>query len=118
MSVSPLDTAYNRLDEAHRAWHTALDGYHRIDDFRAGINTAIQALRNLTFALQKHKDGLPDFDIWYVGWQEKMRSNPILKELHEAGIFPVQHKATDVSVEDLPDVDVDLSDLEDEDALL
>lgn len=84
MPVSPLDTAYNRLDEAHRAWHTALDGYHRIDDFRAGINTAIQALRNLTFALQKQKESLPDFDIWYAGWQEKMRANPILKELHEA----------------------------------
>ncbi|MET4782055.1 ImmA/IrrE family metallo-endopeptidase [Glaciihabitans sp. UYNi722] len=42
----------------------------------------------------------------------------ILKELHKAGIIPVQHKATDVSVEDLPDVDVDLSDLEDDDAPL
>ncbi|MEN9582491.1 MAG: hypothetical protein RL641_445 [Candidatus Parcubacteria bacterium] len=81
---TPLDTAYNRLDEAHRAWHTALNGYHRIEDFRAGINTAIQALRNLTFALQKQKDSLPDFDTWYGSWQEKMRDNPLLKELHEA----------------------------------
>lgn len=81
---SLLDTAYNRLDEAHRAWHTALDGYHRIEDFRAGVNTAIQALRNLTFALQKQKDSLPDFDAWYSGWQEKMRGSVILKELHEA----------------------------------
>lgn len=40
----------------------------------------------------------------------------IVKELHEAGIIPVQHEATDVRVEDLPDVDVDLSDLEDEGA--
>jgi hypothetical protein len=57
-----LDTAYRRLDEGHRAWHLALDGYHKIDDFRAGINSAIQSFRNLTFALQKQKAGLPNFD--------------------------------------------------------
>lgn len=84
MVKNPLDIAYNRLDEAHRAWHNALTGYHQIDDFRAGINTAIQALRNLTFALQKQKDSLSNFDNWYAGWREKMKNDPILKELHEA----------------------------------
>lgn len=83
-SVLPLDTAYNRLDEAHRAWHTALDGYHRIEDFRAGVNTSIQALRNLTFALQKQKSSLPDFDAWYATWQTKMGADPILKAFHTA----------------------------------
>ncbi len=81
---SPLDTAYNRLDEAHRSWHNALSGYHKINDFRAGINSAIQALRNLTFAIQKQKDNLPNFDNWYAGWQSKMKNDPILKELHDA----------------------------------
>ncbi len=81
---SPLDTAYNRLDEVHRAWHSAFDGYHQIEDFRAGINTAIQALRNLTLTLQKQKENLPDFDSWYTEWQIKMKNNPILKEFHEA----------------------------------
>lgn len=81
---SILDTSYNRLDEAHRAWHGALDGYHRIEDFRANVNTAIQALRNVTFALQKQKDNLIGFDEWYSVWQGKMRNDPILKELHEA----------------------------------
>lgn len=76
-----LDTAYNRLDEAHRAWHTALEGYHRIEDFRAGINTAIQALRNITFALQKQKDQLPNFDTWYTGWQTKMGADAVLEAL-------------------------------------
>lgn len=83
-SSSPLDTAYNRLDEAHRAWHFALNGYHRIGDFRAGINANIQALRNLTFALQKQKDSLAGFDDWYEGWRVKMVGDSILKELHEA----------------------------------
>lgn len=84
MQKSPLDSAYNRLDEAHRAWHTALEGYHRIEDFRAGINTAIQALRNITFALQKQKDQLQNFDTWYTGWQIKMGADIVLKALHAA----------------------------------
>ncbi|MFZ3020297.1 MAG: hypothetical protein WA051_02140 [Minisyncoccia bacterium] len=83
-NVSPLDSSYNRLDEAHRAWHLALMGYHNISDFRAGINSAIQALRNITFMLQNQKNNLQNFDSWYMGWQTKMRNNPILKELLQA----------------------------------
>ncbi|TFD20831.1 ImmA/IrrE family metallo-endopeptidase [Cryobacterium sp. TMT2-23] len=40
----------------------------------------------------------------------------VLEDLEEAGVVPVQHEATDLSLEDFPDVDVDLSDLEDEGA--
>ncbi len=89
---SPLTVAYVRLDEAHRAWHSALDGYHRIDDFRAGVNSAIQSFRNLTFALQKQKDCLQDFDSWYAGWQIKMGNDPILKALHTARIVIVHQE--------------------------
>ncbi|MFA6353677.1 MAG: hypothetical protein WCW93_01985 [Candidatus Paceibacterota bacterium] len=81
---SPLDIAYNRLDEAHRAWHLALNGYHKIDDFRAGINSAIQSLRNLTFALQSEKSNFSNFDSWYESWRIKMRDDLVLKELNGA----------------------------------
>ncbi len=40
----------------------------------------------------------------------------VREDLEEAGVVPVQHEATDLSLEDFPDVDVDLSDLEDEGA--
>ncbi len=36
----------------------------------------------------------------------------VLEDFEEAGVVPVQHKATDLNLDDLPDVDVDLSDLE------
>jgi len=84
MLNSPLEVSYNRLDEAHRAWHLALNGYHKIEDFRAGVNSTIQSLRNLTFALQSAKSNLAGFDIWYEAWREKMKNDPILKELHGA----------------------------------
>ncbi len=92
IATSPLDTAYNRLDEAHRAWHGALNGYHKIGDFRANINTAIQAIRNLTFALQKQKDNLPNFDSWYESWRLKMSENEILKTLNSARIIIVHQE--------------------------
>ncbi len=92
MQKSSLYSAYNRLDEAHRAWHTAMTGYHRIDDFRAGINTAIQALRNITFALQNQKEQLPNFDAWYASWQMKMTADVILKALSAARTVIVHQK--------------------------
>jgi hypothetical protein len=79
-----LQTAYNRLDEVHRSWHLALENYHDINGFRANINSAIQSLRNITFALQKQKDNLSGFDEWYSEWQEKMKAEPILKKLDNA----------------------------------
>ena len=82
--MTPLTTAYNRLDEAHRAFHLALKGYHQIDDFRAAINSAIQALRNVTFALQNQKAKLLGFDKWYAVWQEKMKQDEVMKALHTA----------------------------------
>jgi hypothetical protein len=84
MEKSLLQTSYNRFDEAHRSWHLALDGYHSVDDFRANINSMIQSLRNITFALQKQKNDLPNFDVWYLGWQSKMKDNFILKKIHNA----------------------------------
>ena len=89
---SHLEAAYNRLDEAHRAWHLALSGYHKVDDFRAGVNSAIQSLRNITFALQNQKNNLPNFDLWYIEWQTRMSGDQILKELSSARVIVVHQK--------------------------
>ncbi len=93
-SISPLDTAYNRLDEAHRAWHTALDGYHRIEDFRAGVNTAIQAFQNLVYALEyQRKQGVvPGIDTWFDAYKERMKRDLILKELHSGRVLVVHQE--------------------------
>jgi hypothetical protein len=91
---SPTSTAYNRLDEAHRAWHNALNGYHAVEDFRAAVNSAIQSYRNLTFVLQSQKSNLPGFESWYSKWQELMKNDEVLRALHTA-------RTTVVHVEDL-----------------
>lgn len=57
-----------------------INNYHDSERFRFNMNAFIQALRNITFALQYEKRKLPDFDLWYAKKQEWMRESPLLKK--------------------------------------
>ena len=52
------------LEEAHRLWHRAAESYEDPEEFRMQLNALIQALRNVTFVLQKEKLKIQDFDRW------------------------------------------------------
>jgi hypothetical protein len=77
----PTPTAHKRLAEADRWWRGCRDAYDDPPGFRANLNACLQALRNVTFALQKEKRSIPDFDTWYPQQQELMRADPIMKWL-------------------------------------
>ena len=83
-ALCPTPAAHARINEAHRLWHQAADSYDDPDGFRVNLNACIQALRSVTFVLQKEKSRIPDFDIWYKGWQNRLKADPILKWLVEA----------------------------------
>jgi len=51
----PIPTAHVRLSELHLLWHQAASSYYNPALFRANLNAAIQASRNVTFALQAEK---------------------------------------------------------------
>lgn len=74
----PLHAVHARLFEAHRHWHHAADAYADPDGFRTYLNACVQALRNVTFVLQKQKSNLPAFEDWYRQWQEHLKTDPIL----------------------------------------
>jgi tetratricopeptide (TPR) repeat protein len=80
----PIPAAHRRLVESHLLWHQALSNYQEPDAFRANLNATIQALRNITFALQSEKHVIPNFDEWYGGWQSRLRVEPDAKWLHSA----------------------------------
>lgn len=80
----PLLGVHNRLNEAHKFWHDMLSGYQNPENFRISLNAAIQALRNVTFLLQSNKSTIPDFDEWYEKYRDAMKSDDILKWLHQA----------------------------------
>ena len=80
----PTPSAHARMNEAHRMWHQAEANYDDPDGFRANLNACIQALRNVTFVIQKEKTRIPDFEKWYPIWQDKLKKDHILKWLVEA----------------------------------
>ena len=80
----PLQSVHSRLEEAHIHWHHALDSYSDPGEFRTHLNACIQALRNVTFVLQKQKSRIPDFEAWYGAWQDRMRRDPVLRWVVEA----------------------------------
>jgi predicted YcjX-like family ATPase len=55
-----LRPAFARLDDAHNLWHQAEVGYFDPNSFRIALNACIQALRSVTFVLQKTKGALQD----------------------------------------------------------
>lgn len=76
-----LKPAENKLSEAHHHWHKCLEFYYDPEEFRISLNALLQSLRNVTFALQKLKSKLEDFDNWYSTEQARMKGDPVLKWL-------------------------------------
>lgn len=82
--ICPLASAHNRLSEVHKFWHDMLSEYQNPENFRISLNATIQALRNITFLLQSNKSTIADFDKWYEKHRDTMKSDQILKWLHQA----------------------------------
>ena len=80
----PLAAVDQRLEDLHRLWHQAADPYFDPDGFRVAIQAAIQNVRTVTFILQKNKAGVPDFDRWYGGWQQKLGADPLMVWMRDA----------------------------------
>ena len=80
----PLSAVHARLVDAHRLWHQALENYEDPDGFRTYLNSCIQALRNVTFVLQKNKSQIPSFEEWYPEWQDRMSADETLRWIDDA----------------------------------
>ncbi len=86
-----VPVTHNRLLEAHYLWHQAALCYHDPFRFRTHMNALIQALRNITFALQNEKRQIPGFEIWYKNWTDRIKRDEVLSWLNEARV-KVVHK--------------------------
>lgn len=62
----------------------AVEAYHDPENFRIALNACIQAIRNITFALQSQKAAIENFDKWYAPWQAALRNDFIMKWCVEA----------------------------------
>lgn len=79
MTNNPIDPALARLREAARHWASAVSHYHDPEEFRIALNACIQAIRNVTFALQGQKKRIPGFEPWYENWQAALKADTVMK---------------------------------------
>src|SRR5262249_5757197 len=56
---------------------------HDSEPFLANVNSTIEALRNVTFVLQKEQT-VPNFSTWYGKWQATLKENAAAKWLRGA----------------------------------
>jgi hypothetical protein len=80
----PLAAVDQRLDDVHSAWHNAQDAYFDPGRFRFSVQVAIQTLRTVTFVLQNNKKLFADFDAWYGPWQERFRTDKLMRWMVDA----------------------------------
>src|SRR5207253_1435530 len=82
----PIPEAHRCLRDAHRLWHDAAGHYHDPEGFRAYLNSTIEALRSVTFRVQREKAAIPGFDAWYETWRVRMKEDLVLRWLNEARV--------------------------------
>jgi hypothetical protein len=80
----PLEAVHQRLEDLHRQWHQAEQAYFDPEAFRVAIQTAILTSRTVSFILQSNKSVVPDFENWYAVWQERFRTDPLMRWMVEA----------------------------------
>jgi hypothetical protein len=83
-AACPLAAVDRRLEDVHRHWHSAEQAYFEPTAFRVAIQTAIQTLRTVTFILQSNKHLIPEFDTWYGPWQDKLKSDALMRWMVDA----------------------------------
>lgn len=86
----PFRDVHTRIEDAREFWIECHRNYSNPDSFRKNLNACIQTLRNVTWALQKRKDAIPNFDDWYAKQQDRMRAKPSLKWLHDSRNYIVK----------------------------
>ena len=80
----PIRDTHTRLHRSHTLWHQAQREYSSPDEFCTNLNATIQSLRTVTWILKKEQHAVPDFAPWYAGWEERMRSDPLMRWLVDA----------------------------------
>ena len=91
--ICPLHDAHDKLEEAYYFLLMMAFSYHKPNDFRFNLDAFLQALRSVTFMLQKDKSKITDFDDWYTLKRKEMEVNPYLKNVSDARTIIVHQRS-------------------------
>jgi hypothetical protein len=78
--VCPLEEADDRFQEAHYFINQMMHEYHEPEPFRWNLNAFLQALRSVTFVLQKTLAHEPAFSEFWIAQQKLMREDELLRK--------------------------------------
>lgn len=85
-----LPETHNRLNQAFLLFQSIKDNYHEELEFTSHLNNIIQALRNVTFVMQKELAYAEGFVEWYEKQQDEMRKDESLRWLVNARNYVVK----------------------------
>ncbi len=74
-----MPETHNRLNQAFVLFQGIKDNYHDELLFTSNLNNIIQALRNVTFVMQKELAHTEGFENWYKKKQDEMREDKYLR---------------------------------------
>lgn len=79
MKLSPILAPLKRLHDMRAAWNIAAENYFDPEQFRRNLQNCLMTSRTVTFILQAQKAQIRDFDNWYGDYQEKWKSDAIMR---------------------------------------
>lgn len=88
----PLCEADDKYQEAHYFLGRMMEEYHNPEAFRWNLNAFLQALRSVTFFLQKQMSEYDGFNEWYASQQEAMRGDELLRKFVEGRNIVVKQR--------------------------
>lgn len=93
----PIAETDDKFTEAHYFIERMMVEYHDPMAFRYNLNAFLQALRNVTFVLQKdlsHRDG---FQEWYPERREIMKADPLLRKFVDGRNVVVKQRSLEIN---------------------
>ena len=93
----PLSETHDKFDEAHYFIERMMVEYHEPMAFRSNLNAFLQALRSVTFVLQKEFSSRDGFKEWYCEQQKTMKKDPLLRKFAEGRTIVVHRRSLEIS---------------------
>ena len=94
----PLAETHDKFGEAHYFIEQMMNEYHNPIFFRFNLNAFLQALRSVTWFLQKEFSSRDGFKKkWYPLQQDKMRADPLLRAFVEGRNIVVKQRSLEIN---------------------
>ena len=93
----PLAETDDKFEEAHYFIERMMKEYHEPMAFRYSLNAFLQALRNVTFVLQKDLSHCDGFQDWYQEQRKTMREDPLLHKFVNGRNVVVKQRSLEIN---------------------